>query len=251
MKKDEDREIVLINKNQGETMGQLTERVRSDFLIPPDVRVTFAGRLDPMASGLVIYLIGDKRFEKQKFIDLPKSYQFEIIFGVETDTGDALGIITKTNESQLEIKETLLRDALVFIQGVGTQIYPAYSSKHIDGKPLFEYAREGRDVPNVERQVEISSLSLEKIMKVKKDDFLKEIKEQIHNVQGDFRQGTILDNWQKAYHSLPTYLIKATCGAKVSSGTYIRVIAGDVARELGTYAIAHNIYRESVGPFTI
>lgn len=250
MKKDEDRGIIFADKRQGETMGELTKRIRSELELTEAEKVTFTGRLDPMASGLVIYLKGDKRFKREEFIDLPKTYSFDLILSAETDTGDILGLIKKVDDTKVKSSEKDIWIALEALTGKKKQAYPAYSSKHVKGRALFDYARKGEDVPVVEKDIEIFSLKLKRVTETNRECLLSEILRQIDHVKGDFRQSEIKAEWIRNQHLLPEKIIQISCEAHVSSGTYIRSLAGEIGRQLGTIATALNIHRVEIGPFT-
>lgn len=249
MKKHEGKSVILINKRRGETMGELLKRVRLENSLSIEEKITFAGRLDPMASGLVIFLYGDERFKKEEYLSLAKQYKFEIIFGIETDTGDTLGLVSSI-DTAMNVVENDLRSELARSIRKHIQTYPAYSSKPVQGKPLFQHAREGRNVTLPKNEIEIYDLRLVKMIHVPKDRFLKEVLEDISLVNGDFRQREITDRWMKSEAKLPKDIVIASCVVDCSSGTYIRALAGRIANKLETVGIARHIHRTRIGEFT-
>ena len=86
------KDLHLLYKNLGETPHEAILRYKKDHPEHKDLTMTYAGRLDPMAEGVLLVLSGDLVFEKDKFLDLPKNYEFEILWGFETDTLDLLGL---------------------------------------------------------------------------------------------------------------------------------------------------------------
>jgi tRNA pseudouridine55 synthase len=144
--------FLLLDKQVGETPLECMNRFRVSHLEYSEVKMTYAGRLDPMASGLLLVLTGDAIYSKEKFLSLPKTYECTVILGLSTDTYDILGIPVKRNS--FLIKETndvkVNQIGLEEIKGVlnsfiGTfqQDYPPYSSKTVGGKQLHQIARSG------------------------------------------------------------------------------------------------------------
>jgi tRNA U55 pseudouridine synthase TruB len=89
--------IFPVQKERGETLAVLLERFRSEYTLDDTTKLTYAGRLDPMAEGLVLVLAGESRFQKDTLLGLAKEYEIEVLFGIATDTLDPLGVITETN----------------------------------------------------------------------------------------------------------------------------------------------------------
>ena len=97
--------VVLINKYRGELLSELLNRVRSEHGFSDLEKMTYAGRLDPLASGLMIILSGDDVHKKPDSPGLDKSYTAEILIGVETDTYDILGIPTELSDTDIAIEK--------------------------------------------------------------------------------------------------------------------------------------------------
>ena len=90
----------LYNKLRGETLADMMLRAQTELCIPVDMKATYAGRLDPMASGIVPILYGEDVHRKDYFMGHDKTYEVEILCGVSTDTGDVLGIFEETEDYQ-------------------------------------------------------------------------------------------------------------------------------------------------------
>lgn len=116
--------MFIIHKNLSETPLECLERTRALQDIAANVPMTYAGRLDPMASGKLLILVGEECKDKEKYLGLDKEYEIEVLFGVTTDTGDMLGLINEVRPS-LNTRSDLV-DKFI---GKFTQVYPAYSSK--------------------------------------------------------------------------------------------------------------------------
>jgi len=241
---------IRMNKNIGETPLEMLGRLRIERPDLESERMTYAGRLDPMASGEMIVLVGDSVHDKEKYQNLDKIYEFQVMFGVATDSNDVLGVITETSEKtpedsaiEISLREFLARQKF-------PQTYPPYSSKPVDGKPLWQWAREGRlseiEMPTHDVQIhEIELLNYEtkNVVNIHSD-----IIKNIGLVNGDFRQSEAVQSWQKYFTELKTDQIHiATIRAHVSGGFYVRQFAVDLAKKLGTVGCVIGIKRVSIG----
>lgn len=240
----------LINKKEGETPLEALEVFRNRNKIDKTIPMTYAGRLDPMASGLLIILVGEECKNKEKYLAFDKEYEFQVLFGFSTDTYDILGkVITEGNPMYAkEDLEKLIKKNIKSFKGEITQKYPIYSSKTVAGKPLFIYAREGEEVEIPKRKVNIKSLKYLKIKKVSSKILLKNIEKRISKVKGDFRQKEILKIWQKNLNS-DNYFYIADFKVKCSSGTYVRAIANDLGSQIGIPGLAYRINRLKIGRY--
>jgi tRNA pseudouridine55 synthase len=188
--------IFSIYKKTGETLAVLVKRLRTEQSFREDLPITYAGRLDPMAEGLVLLLTGEDCKRKDEFLGLDKTYKFEVLFGVTTDTLDMLGIVTET-EKYLPTEEEI-KQYLEIIKNTREFSYPAFSSKPVEGLPLFVHAKNGslpKEMPTIKG--EIKNISLKSIKDTNFKKAVEEKMEIIKNVQGDFRQKQILNSWQE------------------------------------------------------
>ncbi|TSC64556.1 MAG: tRNA pseudouridine55 synthase, partial [Parcubacteria group bacterium Gr01-1014_91] len=103
---------------------------------------SYAGRLDPMASGKLLVLLGEECKRQHEYTNLDKEYNIEVLLDIGSDTGDVLGM-SEYAERGTELDERALAAALASERGAHMRAYPAFSSKTIDGKPLFLHALEG------------------------------------------------------------------------------------------------------------
>lgn len=235
-------------------MGQLTKRLRKEKNISSEKKITFAGRLDPLASGLVLYLKNEKRFSREEYLALDKEYTFDVVLGVSTDSGDILGLIEnlnfKTNEDVEALNESDLNEQMRSLVGKSIQKYPTFSSPNISKSDLSRSSERKLKIDK-HKEIEIYSLSCLNIKRIEKDNFLTEIKEQILSIKGDFRQDLILTEWSQRSRDLRQRLFVLQCRAHVSTGTYIRLLATRIGGLFNVPALAYNIERISIGPFTI
>lgn len=246
------KNFFVINKKEGETPLQCLESFRMKKKIDKDVPMTYAGRLDPMASGVLIILVGEECKNKERYLRLDKEYEFEVLFGFSTDTYDILGkICARKDLAQIKDLEKEIKKNLKFFKGKIVQKYPLYSSKTVAGKQLHEYARGGEEVEAPEHEVNVKSLKLLKIRKINSKTLLNNIEKRIAKVNGDFRQKEILKIWRQELgaEKMPKHFFCASFSARVSSGTYIRTISHELGTRLGIPALAFAIKRTKVGKF--
>lgn len=242
----------LLHKKLGETPNQRVMRFK---MSNPDYRLmpmTYAGRLDPLAEGLLVVLSGDEIKEKDKYLDLKKTYTFDILWGFSTDTLDVLGMVQSKEMSMpttIEIKKELESSISKF-----EQQYPAYSSKPINGRPLLEWARSGKlheiEIPKHEVEIfEASHISRRTILGA---DLLNEVRAKIKTVIGDFRQKEILNKWMELLiNNMDKEFTIDTATVTVSSGFYVRQFVSDFAKTFDATATTFYIKRTHVGDFSV
>lgn len=244
------QKVTILNKKEGQTPLQALEFFRSKNKEYEGVKMTYAGRLDPMASGLLIVLAGEETKNKEKYLNLNKEYLFEVLLGFKTDTYDILGKVTDKKEVSFgrEEIEKILKKETKKMKGKFFQEYPIYSSKTVEGRHLFEYARNGESVSIPKKEVEIKNIKINKIKKIKGTILKKKIIKRVGLVSGDFRQKEILEIWSKNINEKSMYFIsemKVSC----TSGTYVRVIANSLGEALGVGALAYSIKRTKIGKY--
>ena len=116
------------------------------------------GTLDPLASGLLPLCFGEATKFAQLLLDAPKRYVATIRFGVTTTTQDAEGDVVATRPVAFDAAD--LAAALARFVGPQTQVPPAHSALKFQGRPHYEYARAGIDVPRAPREIVIHALTL-------------------------------------------------------------------------------------------
>ena len=218
--------------------------------------MTYAGRLDPMARGLLLVLVGEEVKNKDKYLKLDKEYEFEILVGFATDTYDILGkiqhshILENVGMLKLEEWERDIRNNLKHFRRKFTQKYPIYSSKTVKGKQLWQYGRNAEEVEIPEREVSVKKLQFLKIRRISAKKLLEVIERRIKKVEGHFRQKEIIKLWRKHLVKDPSArLVLANFKIKCSSGTYVRGIAHSLGEKMGAPALAFSIKRTTIGKF--
>jgi len=252
------QKTITILKVVGETPLQALERARQAHGIAPEVPMTYAGRLDPMAQGKLLLLVGDECKKQSTYHGLDKEYRFEILFGLQSDTGDIMGM----PEAGPEVPVTLsaLQKIVRTLQGDIALPYPHFSSKTVHGKPLFLWTLEGR-LGEIEVPVATTTIYKLRALKVRtlkgaelKREILTRIRslptvtEESKRLGEDFRRTDIIPAWQTLLVEDRDYMI-ASFRATVSAGTYIRSLAPKIAKLMGTTGLAYSIDRINLGIF--
>lgn len=239
---------VIVEKLEGETPLQALERYRATKPELRGVPMTYAGRLDPMASGVLVLLIGDECKNRDAYTNLDKEYEFEILFGAATDTGDVLGLLTEYSAIQpaVPFEEIILA-------GTATLPYPAYSSKTVGGVPLFRYALEGKlnDIRIPMREMTVHEVAFigSRTMTgaVLRTEVVRRIGlltyDEFGPVQNDFREDRVSASWADFPDGVYTV---ARYRARVSSGTYIRSLVDYAGKQLKIPTLAYSIKRTRV-----
>ena len=236
------KKFLILNKKEGETPLEALNAFRCKYKKYKDIKMTYAGRLDPMASGVLLVLIDDEVKNKEKYLKMDKEYEFEILFGFATDTYDILGKVTSSKVlTNFRIKD--LKKNLKYFRGKFRQKYPLYSSKNI--KQILV----GKKPKATSHWVEVKKLNFLGLKIIGSRKLLQEIEKRIQKVKGDFRQKEILEIWRanlKGEHSIfKIASFKIKCG----SGMYVRQLAHDLGERLGVPALAYKIKRTKVGKF--
>lgn len=245
-----EQHILNLYKEVGETPLECLIRFRESHKEYENLKMTYAGRLDPMAEGVLVVLAGNiQEAKKKEILEFDKEYEFEVLWGFETDTYDVLGLVTGVGKEPTKNFDKRLPMLLEQVLKKKTQEYPPYSSRTVGGKSLFEWSREGRisevDIPT--RHIKIFSLYHLETRRVLQKEIFKVIEEKVSKVKGDFRQQEILNKWKESVKE-DEYALISRCRTTVSSGTYIRSIVHYLGREMGSGALAYSIKRTRVGP---
>lgn len=247
------KQVLNIYKPQGMTPLQALEAVRDQYPKYHNEKMSYAGRLDPMAEGVLVVLAGDAVHDKERYLKLSKTYEADIVFGIGTDTHDLLGIAAayEIKNIQIELFEAEIRN----MQGIFKYPFPIYASKPVNGKPLFQWAREGKldEIEIPKRTMCVYGVELLD----RYECMIEEIKNNaivaIATVRGDFRQKEIANRWQSVFTDInkKTALSAVRIRIHCASGTYIRTLAHELGKRLGADAIVTRLIRTRVGEFKI
>lgn len=253
--------FVVIDKEVGETPLVALTAWRDAHPQYKGVPASYAGRLDPMASGKLLVLLGEECKQQKKYTALDKVYDVEVLLDVSSDTGDALGLVAYAGVMSAPQKRQIIR-ALRTERGAHERPYPIFSSKTVGGKPLFLHALEGTlsvaHVP-VHREV-IHHLRLLDRRTMNEHELKAHITRYLTKVPistdpskalgADFRIDAVRASWGKLFSEagerrFTILTVRVTCG----SGTYMRSLAPRLGETLGTKALALSIHRRSIGSY--
>ncbi|MBO4816314.1 MAG: tRNA pseudouridine(55) synthase TruB [Clostridia bacterium] len=200
--------LIIINKPKGYTSHDVINKIRKILNIK---RVGHTGTLDPNATGVLPILIGNATKASKYLVEHKKTYVATLKLGEKTTTGDSEGqVIEKdSNFNNIEIKK--IEDILKTFLGMQKQIPPIYSSIKVNGKKLYEYAREQKDVDIPSREIEIYNIDL------------------------------------RSFNGKDEVVFEVEC----SKGTYIRTLCEDIAKRLGTIGYMKELERTKVNEFNI
>lgn len=198
--------VLLLDKPKGISANQALQRVRRLF---EAAKAGHTGTLDPMATGLLPVCFGEATKFSAFLLDADKRYHARIKLGISTDTGDAEGQVMAQAEVPV-LTESFLQDILGRFRGEIEQVPPMYSALKHQGRPLYELAREGREIKRTPRQVTLHDITL---------------------CQWDATEGE--------------FELDVTC----SKGTYIRTLAMDIGEAFGCGAHLTVLRRLKTGPF--
>ena len=261
----DDPNIVITWKPKSVTpVEQLTEikrereRDRNIDIQEKKEKACFAGRLDPMASGLMIYLFGEKTKESSKYMKFNKTYEFNIVCGISTDSFDPLGKIKnhKLTGIQGNIDNIVLRinenRYMEYKQSMPP--YSAYIAKSkLTGEklPLWVFANANRlnevDIPKSD--IKLINFEVIKKSEIKLLEYSNIVISEMKNIK-NFNQETIQHvyrNWELfggKYGDKNITLIK--CRATVHSGTFIRYLVNFIGDDCNIPCHAQDICRTNI-----
>ncbi|MDQ3799895.1 MAG: tRNA pseudouridine(55) synthase TruB [Acidobacteriota bacterium] len=220
--------ILIIDKPAGITSHDVVARCR---WILKTKRVGHTGTLDPFATGIVVILVG-KATRLAQFLDKDaKEYEAVVRFGFETDTGDLTGRRKAEGERLKAFSGEEIENVLKDFRGEIEQTPPMYSAKKVEGKKLYELARKGVEIERKPVKVTIYELEL-----------IESRQWSAVSSQPDEEQA-IEDQSRKTEDRT----IRVVC----SAGTYIRTLAEDIGRRLGTAAHLAALRRTRAGKFDL
>lgn len=199
--------IICVNKEKDITSFGVCAKMRG---ILREKKVGHTGTLDPMATGVLPVMIGGAT----RFLDyLPESnkgYRASFVLGKTTDTLDITGTVTAENEVNASTAD--VENVLGEFCGTIKQLPPMYSAVSVNGKRLYDLARQGIEVERQEREVEIKSLTL------------------------------VSSNEAENEYTIDVFCTK---------GTYIRTLIDDIGKRLGCGAVMNELKRTYAMGFTL
>ena len=254
--------MLIVYKPIGCTMVQLIDDLKNKHPVYKGKKISYAGRLDPMAHGLVILLVEDECKNQEHYIAETKKYRFQILLGFKTDTYDLLGIPNITDDINSSDKITTDNIITQFESHLGDseQVYPNFSSfvaksiKTGERKPLWKWTKESRlneiNIPS--KTIHINSLIVNRIYNLNTEDLNHIIINKLNKLNdpnNEFRKKDILTHWNHILSKRNKFYRIIEVEALVSSGTYIRSLTNTVGEQLGCGAIAFDINRIKIGNY--
>ena len=198
--------IIVVNKEKDLTSRDVVNKIRHIFNTK---KVGHTGTLDPMATGVLVVALGTSLKIVDHITSLDKEYIAKVKLGINTDTLDITGTTLETKEVNVT-NEDIDRVLREFPQDYDMEV-PIYSAVKVNGKKLYEYARNNIPVELPHHMVKV--YSLERISDIKDNSFY----------------------------------IKC----HVSKGTYIRSLIRDICKNLNTIGVMEELERTKQGKFTI
>ena len=149
--------LILINKQKGFTSHDVVNVIRKKLNTK---KVGHTGTLDPNATGVLPILVGKATKISKYLMEHDKTYIATIKLGEKTDTGDSEGQVIEEKSIPADLKKEDINNALQNFFGKQKQVPPMYSAIKVNGKKLYEYAREGKEVKLEARDIEIYKIEL-------------------------------------------------------------------------------------------
>jgi tRNA pseudouridine55 synthase len=198
--------VLLVDKPAGMTSHDVVAIIRR---ATGEGRVGHAGTLDPMATGLLVVLVGPYTRLEPYLSAARKSYRARIVFGAETDTDDAEGTVVRTAPVPDQVRDPeYARDMLARTMGPSSQVPPAYSAIKVAGRVAHRAARAGEQLVLESRPIDVLDATLTSV-------------------------DPATASWDVDY--------------TVSKGTYVRALARDLGRACGTAAHLGALQRTTSG----
>ncbi|MFG6496742.1 tRNA pseudouridine(55) synthase TruB [Fictibacillus sp. UD] len=205
--------ILALKKPAGMTSHDCVAKIRRIFSTK---KVGHTGTLDPEVTGVLPICIGRATKIAEYMSDYGKEYIGEVSLGFSTETEDAHGEKVTEKAVEADISVAAVKEILKSLTGEIEQIPPMYSAVKVNGKKLYEYARQGITVDRPKRNVTIYELEL-----LNEDETIKK------------------DN--------PIFSFRVRC----SKGTYVRTLAVEIGERLGYPAHMSLLVRTASGPFSM
>lgn len=201
--------VIVVNKEQGLTSRDVVNKVSKYLGIR---KIGHTGTLDPMATGVLVLVVGKATKLVEYLTSSEKEYVASMCFGKYTDTLDITGKVLKTENVSISLNQ--IKNVLSMYKKTYMQEVPKYSAVKVNGKKLYEYARNNEDVVLPKKEVTIKKIEL-------------------------------LDNWENDGYKYIKF------NTTVSKGTYIRSLVRDIAYSLNTIGVMTSLNRTRQGDFTL
>lgn len=199
--------ILLVDKPQGFTSHDVVAKLRG---VLHTRRIGHGGTLDPMATGVLPVFVGGATKAVEAATAQDKTYRAGFTLGITTDTQDTSGRIVA--RSSMRVTRAQVEAQAASLVGLQQQIPPMYSAVKVDGRRLYQLARQGKEIERTARPITVHAL-------------------------------TVLDFDEQSQ--------TGTLSLCVSKGTYVRTLIHDLGARLGTGAAMHALMRTRSGNFAL
>jgi tRNA pseudouridine55 synthase len=199
--------FIIVNKPKDMTSHAVCNKIRS---IMHTKKVGHSGTLDPLATGVLVVAVGKATKLINYLENQDKTYVAEALFGIQTDSYDILGNVLNKDDLS-NPTESEIDTQLEILKHSETQIPPIYSAIKVNGKKLYDYAKNGEMVEILPRKIKIHSLK---------------------------RVSNIIDK-------------KVSIEVSANKGFYVRSLINDLGTMLNTYAVMSNLIRTKAGKYDI
>lgn len=198
--------LYVVDKPLGWSSMDVVRRVRKAAGF---IKTGHGGTLDPLATGVVVCLMGNATRSVEAIMGMPKVYETTIDLSAFTNTDDREGV---REEVAVETPpmEAKVREVLGGFIGDIEQVPPLFSAVHVDGERAYKRARKGEDVEIPARTVHVEHIEL-------------------------------------LAYEFPRLTVRVDCGR----GTYVRSLARDIGKALGTGGHLESLVRTAIGPYRI
>lgn len=241
--------MLALDKPPGPTSYQALCALREGDPSLRGAKLGHAGRLDPLAEGLLVVLVDGENQRSRELRALPKTYEVDVLFGVATDSCDSLGLVTEVRP-EVTLDAAALDAALLAWVGTFAQRCPPFSQARVNGRSMIAWGHAGADVDPPSLPRTITAITRNHLGHRDFDAVCDEAARRVDLVRGDFRQDAIRARWRAASRrgvALPLATITVDC----SAGTYMRALARDLGATLGAPAMAWRIRRTRSGAMTL
>lgn len=199
--------FIIVNKPKDMTSHDVCNILRG---VLKTKKVGHSGTLDPLATGVLVVGVGKATKLLNYLENHDKTYVAEALFGLQTDSYDILGNILNT-DSNSNPTDSQIDEKLLILKEKKTQIPPIYSAIKVNGKKLYDYAKNGEEVEILPRNINIHSL---------------------------IRVSNIMDR-------------RVKIEVKADKGFYVRSLINDLGLLLDTYAVMSDLTRTQAGNYDI
>ncbi len=220
--------IINVYKERGYTSHDVVAKLRGIF---HQKKIGHTGTLDPDAEGVLPVCLGKGTKVCELLTDWDKEYCTTLLLGLTTDTQDMTGTVLKQcpvflyGAESFSLSEEHIRRCIDSFVGESEQVPPMYSALKVNGKKLYELARQGIEVERRPRRICIHEIRVEKI------------------------EEKVISRSAIPDPGFPVIAVQLT--VKCSKGTYIRTLCSDIGEKLGCGGCMLSLIRTEVGPFHI